>query len=696
MSSVNETAQESGSGGGNENDFNELIIAAVALLTSLVALVISVLQALQQYYSSAKGFSSCSKAVIGGWAVYTSRKYRKSEFRFEVRYTAPILFVCPPANTKGPLGEHSDTPIFRIDGFTPEDIHTPTPEDIDAQGPEAPELVHTAENDKADWLELLVAIQRMERESISWQHQRMGNHEGVVTGRSTMERLRRSPWRRGWRRVQGLVGYTQPTEMTESRSTPTPLEIPDRTLIICLQKQHRSWDNMPENLTKPYATTALSHLIEITAMLGIFWKEFNRDRDQYRAQGNGFSIEGFNVDGLGVTFRFRKSGQTRFKENRVIPSDHVKELCFGNVPTIFRGASEAQYTDEPRGMGTLQLGSMSEIGRTLAVFGCSNFAVNYFLKGDHQTRHGAMFPVAFEIVGMVASAIQIRGTLFRMLPNPTLFHWHATESFLKVVLDEFWESLMSIPPISGSNPKTNSSSSHVAELCRRAKMVIDILPDQEESEDLGTLKGGAVAFELSVLERLHDVIEFCDGFLTPPAQREVVRLVLCTHLQEVLDIVNEVERVDLLDQLDEADAKTRPYMLVDLYLTVVGPAVIKIVCDLLDVPHASRSGENPPNPPGTAPSSEGTSGKEKKEEPAKPPSKKLRTGPLHPAETGSPQWKRPPVKNGGIVTEGQIADVWCTLVVRMLCWLLLHDFHAKDAQISKSDSFGSRTPVYLA
>ena len=43
----------------------------------------------------------------------------------------------------------------------------------------------------------------------------------------------------------------------------------------------------------------------------------------------------------------------------------------------------------------------------------------------------------------------------------------------------------------------------------------------------------------------------------------------------------------------------------------------------------------------------------------------------------------------------EVNDVWCTLVFRMLCWLLLHDFHKKDVQISKSELFGSRQPVYI-
>ena len=41
-------------------------------------------------------------------------------------------------------------------------------------------------------------------------------------------------------------------------------------------------------------------------------------------------------------------------------------------------------------------------------------------------------------------------------------------------------------------------------------------------------------------------------------------------------------------------------------------------------------------------------------------------------------------------------NIWCTLVLRMLCWLLLHDFHKKDVQISKSELLGSRLPVYIA
>ncbi len=40
-------------------------------------------------------------------------------------------------------------------------------------------------------------------------------------------------------------------------------------------------------------------------------------------------------------------------------------------------------------------------------------------------------------------------------------------------------------------------------------------------------------------------------------------------------------------------------------------------------------------------------------------------------------------------------NIWCTLVFRMLCWLLLHDFDKKDIQLSKNELMGNRLPVYI-
>ncbi|KAF5121958.1 hypothetical protein E5D57_012430 [Metarhizium anisopliae] len=41
-------------------------------------------------------------------------------------------------------------------------------------------------------------------------------------------------------------------------------------------------------------------------------------------------------------------------------------------------------------------------------------------------------------------------------------------------------------------------------------------------------------------------------------------------------------------------------------------------------------------------------------------------------------------------------DIWCTLVFRMICWLMRHDLNRQDVQVSKGELLGSRMPVYIS
>ncbi|KAK6697143.1 hypothetical protein SNK05_013585 [Fusarium graminearum] len=95
-------AGSSGGGGGGGDDNTELIIAVVALVISVLAFVIAILQALQQYLATATGFSSCGEAVIGKWSQFARRQMVWSEFRFEVQFETPVIFVARPSNTRGP------------------------------------------------------------------------------------------------------------------------------------------------------------------------------------------------------------------------------------------------------------------------------------------------------------------------------------------------------------------------------------------------------------------------------------------------------------------------------------------------------------------------------------------------------------------------------------------------------------------
>ncbi|CAK7245986.1 MAG: hypothetical protein STHCBS139747_007607 [Sporothrix thermara] len=437
----------------------ELITAIAALAISVVALWIAVLQALQQYFASAQGYSQCSEKIIGPWAAFTKRRLLLTQFRFEVRFRVPVIFVAPPNNRRGPVGNNNvatGKQIVYINGSTENyhKTHTWTPEEYDEKckilkDNNMREAIRTADNELTNWLALLMAIQRMERESREWQ-----------------ARMKRS--------------YTPLSNV--ALTTGHISEYGDHTMVVGVQEKTRSWDTMPDGLMKPYATTAMCHLVEIMAMLGIHWKEFDRRNNVYRAQGNGFLVTGSMVPNLGVAFTFEKIGKTWFQENRIVPNDTVKQLCFGFCPTIFQADVKTPlYTDEPKDEGTLQLATRAEVAETLVSFGCNTNTVNYFRLGNENTRYAHLFPVTFEMLGMVGQTLQIPNTLFTMLPNPTFFTWNKTAFSLNLLMRGFLHSLEE----ADKTEKLFHSGSHLAAIRKDLDNIITMATneDRQRHED---------------------------------------------------------------------------------------------------------------------------------------------------------------------------------------------------------------------
>lgn len=356
---------------GTGND--EVIVAAVALIISVVALSATFMQVLQQYYSSARGYSNVNDKVMGDWAKSKSRRFSWEELRFEVQFDAPVIFVSPPTNKNGPV---PDSPIYFLDGTQKSLDETWTTSDMDLRREykmrSAKERIHTADNERASWFILLYAVQRMEAKSREWQQEEF---------KALQEECK----------ALGPPGSEPSVIYGLPRAAPTLVD--HHTLTVALQRKRKSWDTMPPTITKPYATTTMCHLIEMMAALGVYWKEFDRKRDRYWAEGNGFMVLGERISDLGLMFSFQVYGQGQFEKNRVIPVDEIKELCFGYVPTIYREKLDQRRlkppSDEPRNLSSLQMGSIREIGETLTLLGCNNYTVRYLLDGK-RTSH--LFP----------------------------------------------------------------------------------------------------------------------------------------------------------------------------------------------------------------------------------------------------------------------------------------------------------------
>ena len=187
-----------------DDDDREVYVSIVALAISLIALSATVLQVLQTYIaSSAAGYARCGVKVMGEWGRFTNRKFKLYDLRFEVEFETPVIFLAPPTNPRGPI---ANEPIWYANG-SPEsykETRTLLPQDAKEQreSQSQKQLVHTADNERASWVELLAAVQKMESESDEWQR----------------------------RLYFSCPGKTVPPKFDE------------RTLAVAIQKKTKSWD----------------------------------------------------------------------------------------------------------------------------------------------------------------------------------------------------------------------------------------------------------------------------------------------------------------------------------------------------------------------------------------------------------------------------------------------------------------------
>ena len=229
---------------GGFDGVNQNVFGLTALIVSLVALITTVLQVLQQYFSSAEGYRRCADSVMGMWAEGTHRKLVAREFRVEVVFETPVIFVAPPDNKKGPIPARA---IHYVDGSDDSYQNTRVlrPVEQDQADKQAVSRVHTADDERASWVTLLSTLQRAEGDSRVWDM-----------------------------KVRG-----------------TAFRPPKYQIAVGLQSKTRSWDFIPSSITKPYATSAICHLVEMMAMLGLYWKVFDHDPVYLERENDAQSLE---------------------------------------------------------------------------------------------------------------------------------------------------------------------------------------------------------------------------------------------------------------------------------------------------------------------------------------------------------------------------------------------------------------------
>lgn len=591
-----------------------------------------------------------SEATIGKWAKSVRRVARPRQLRFDLLFEVPVIFLCRPENHKGPL---ANTPIIFIDG-SPDSLEGTMSDLPSVANPPHRErevlrvkkgAARTADVRIASYVTLLSALQKLEKDSRVW------------------ERKELQKW---------LSSSTAADEEAKEPSKPS--------LVVALQRKVVSWSALPSNFKQPKATTTWCHVIELAAWLGMYWSVFDRSRDKYQAEGNGYTLSGVNVTNIGTVITFQVHGRNRFEENRVIPDDGIKELCFGFVPTIYHPKSDASLIQYPseivRDFPIPNMSSATDVVRLLVTLGCNAATIRLFeedkivshlypgtLTRRIVARLAEKITVVFEMIGMLARNFHVKNSSFRRLPNPTQYRWDARSFSFDLMLKAFSLQTDALGWWNRSRGMQTSLGTLVIKHSRDLRHLILPAPDSEQTSSL------------EVIDRLHSTIESLDEILMVEEQEPNIRkkkttaelrsarqkhvpLVLRFHIQEVVSGLNEYKSAETKPDSDEdrpdnnktkkstdtpswddvlkAPLELRQHLLMKVYFLVVLPNVRKAIGNLDS---------------------------------------------MYP---------------GLGLDSCFVSEVWCALLFRSICWLMLHDFHPKDVQILKSDLYGSRLPVYIA
>ncbi|KAF9873418.1 modin [Colletotrichum karsti] len=540
------------------------------------------------------------------------------------------------------------------------------------------------------WIWLLAAVQRMEKESKEWDEKKREQDVGRL--------------------------YTK-IEWKPS-------------LAVKIQAMRRSFDANPA-IKKPYATTTISHLVELASVLGLYWKVFDREDNKYRAEGNGYSLTGSRIADFGIVFVFEKVGHPSFEKGRIIPAYEVKELCFGRVPTLFREElpkNDVEWlkplkTSSSTRLKILQLGSREEIMESLTSIGCNVNTTLYFKEPGHD-KH--LFPVTFEIMGMLARVLHIKDTCFRYLPNPTVSPWNKESFSLRRLLIAFnarlqrhvttiEESILEQEDQEGDiPPEATIEKRKMRDLAGKAASLDGVPADETE-------------LSYSRMNAFREAIKWCDGILTEEDLRKGVLDVLRRHLHMVLATINSSAPADKGDKQHASSEQTisferllktplekREDKFMDIYFDSIVWEVIssdehhgeeqqvsraihedmentqrtraehRNAANERSLPVSSQNEESPQTPDGQEISFPGLTHRK-----TWPPREETKLAEARGKET--PNWKervRSP-------SDMKRLTIWYTMVFRMVCWLTLHDFDKRDVQLPPSELIGSRQPVFI-
>lgn len=365
-------------------------VTVVALVVSLSALMIAFGQLSQQLLGTAEGYRRCSEAVMGPWHRLRWRHWVWSEFRLETHFITPkILLYAFNA------GDDEDDVLTNANALALSDVANAADHaHVSWRRPWLFFLPRRESDMLPQALEVLSeTLRKDEKYSVTGEETRddSGNSSAdVEKGRDTNERAtkRFSKTRRSdvkatltlqsenkvsWLELLHRLSNNYASHQCKSQLTIR--WVADRlgadisndanwnsSLVwrsagkangrstgdsglgvgteVAVTFTDWTWDIMPNDVSRPLATTTLGALIVFAVRLGMQWRSLDlTSSTSVHADGNGYVISAIDVPGLGLIAKLSVTGQpkcysalSRSLTTELVPGRAADKLMCGIIP----------------------------------------------------------------------------------------------------------------------------------------------------------------------------------------------------------------------------------------------------------------------------------------------------------------------------------------------------------------------------
>ncbi|KAK2468839.1 hypothetical protein H9L39_19601 [Fusarium oxysporum f. sp. albedinis] len=206
----------------------------------------------------------------------------------------------------------------------------------------------------------------------------------------------------------------------------------DNTTWPAIYFRQRSWDFMPPDIVRPFATTRATDIAVLACRAGVTWKDFRPAEGILEGQGRGHIFSATKVRGMGIMLNYTKiPPSSNYGDDPQTPESPVQRcVCTPEADMMWFGILEGNpiLSRNRKPPPRYRIGTLDELYETLRDIDPEGIAVTRCM--ETQNRLFGLYHGVCDIVPMLAPWLRQPNSIVNEYPRPLGgtkgLTWHCT------------------------------------------------------------------------------------------------------------------------------------------------------------------------------------------------------------------------------------------------------------------------------